>query len=68
MSLFDQMVNRYAIKTEDERRNAIHEVMQEITLAGLYRGGFFDKAAFYEVPASEFSIQCHDFQKTWTSL
>jgi len=47
MSLFDQMLNRYVIKTEDERRNAIHEVMQEITLAGLYRGGFFDKAAFY---------------------
>ena len=47
MSVFDQMLNRYVFKTEDERRNAIHEVMQEITLAGLYRGGFFDKAAFY---------------------
>lgn len=47
MSLFDQMLNRYVIKTDDEKRNAIHEVMQEITLAGLYRGGFFDKAAFY---------------------
>ncbi len=47
MSLFDQMLSRYVIRTDDERRNAIHEVMQEITLAGLYRGGFFDKAAFY---------------------
>ncbi|OFX79733.1 MAG: hypothetical protein A2X20_04305 [Bacteroidetes bacterium GWE2_40_15] len=26
---------------------AILEVMQEIALAGIYRGGFFDKAAFY---------------------
>lgn len=26
---------------------ASHEVMQQIVLAGLYRGGFFDHAAFY---------------------
>ena len=30
-----------------DRRNAMHEIMQQITLAGLYRGGFFNKAAFY---------------------
>jgi predicted nucleotidyltransferase component of viral defense system len=47
MSVFDQMVSRYEIKSENDRRNAIHEVMQEIALAGLYRSGFFDKAAFY---------------------
>lgn len=47
MSVFDQMVSRYEIKTENDRRNAIHEVMQEIALAGLYRGGFFENAAFY---------------------
>lgn len=47
MSIFDQMLSRYEIITESDRRNAIYEVMQEITLAGLYRGGFFDKAAFY---------------------
>ena len=47
MSVFDQMLSRYDIKTESDRRNAVHEVMQEIALAGLYRGGFFDKAAFY---------------------
>lgn len=47
MSLFEQMVLRYEIRTENDRRNSIHEVMQEITLAGLYRNGFFDKAAFY---------------------
>lgn len=29
------------------KADTTHEVMQEITLAGLYRGGFFDKAAFY---------------------
>lgn len=47
MTIFDQMLGRYEIKTGQEKRNAINEVMQEIALAGLYRGGFFDKAAFY---------------------
>ena len=47
MSLFEQMLEKYSILTKDEERNAIHEVMQQITLAGLYRGNFFDKAAFY---------------------
>lgn len=47
MSVFEHMMLRYEIRTENDRRNAIHEVMQEITLAGLYRNGFFEKAAFY---------------------
>lgn len=47
MSLFEQMLEKYSISTRDEEQNAIHEVMQQITLAGLYRGNFFDKAAFY---------------------
>lgn len=47
MNVFDQMLSRYEIVSENDRRNAIYEVMQEVTLAGLYRGGFFDKAAFY---------------------
>jgi predicted nucleotidyltransferase component of viral defense system len=41
------MMLRYEIKSDNDRRNAIHEVMQEIALAGLYRSGFFEKAAFY---------------------
>jgi predicted nucleotidyltransferase component of viral defense system len=47
MSVFDRMLSRYSIVTETDKRNATHEVMQEIALAGLYRAGFFDKAAFY---------------------
>lgn len=47
MTIFDQMLNWYDIKTIEQKRNATQEVMQEIALAGLYRGGFFDKAAFY---------------------
>ena len=41
------MLARHEIITENDRKNAIYEVMQEITLGGLYRGGFFNKAAFY---------------------
>ena len=47
MTIFDQMLGRSDIKTAQDKRNPINEVMQEIALAGLYRGGFFDKAAFY---------------------
>ena len=47
MSIFDQMLARYEVGKKSELTNATYEVMQEITLAGLYRGGFFNKAAFY---------------------
>ncbi|MCL2327184.1 MAG: nucleotidyl transferase AbiEii/AbiGii toxin family protein [Bacteroidetes bacterium] len=46
-SIFETMLSRYQIATKDDLTNATHEVMQEITLAGLYKAGFFDKAAFY---------------------
>lgn len=45
--MIDQMLSRYEIRTTDDKRNAIHEVIQQIALAGLYRGQFFNKAAFY---------------------
>lgn len=47
MNIYDQMLSRYEIKTNDDYINAQHEVMQQIALAGLYRGSFFNKAAFY---------------------
>jgi predicted nucleotidyltransferase component of viral defense system len=37
----------YSPKNKDEARSALREIMQEVALAGLYRGGFFEKAAFY---------------------
>jgi predicted nucleotidyltransferase component of viral defense system len=46
-TIFEQMLSQYQIVSDKDRKNAIYEVMQQITLAGLYRGGFFDKAAFY---------------------
>ena len=46
-SVFENMLSRYPIATKNDLANATHEIMQEITLAGLYKAGFFDKAAFY---------------------
>ena len=47
MTIFDEMVA--ALKPQDaaQQTNAKHEVMQQIALSGLWRGGFFDHAAFY---------------------
>lgn len=47
MTTFDSMVAEFRRKNAADERNAIHEVMQQIALAGLARGGFFQKAAFY---------------------
>ena len=46
-SVLEIMVNRYNPQNNEERENAIKEIIQEIALAGLSRGGFFEKAAFY---------------------
>lgn len=49
------MLSRYPIISDKDRQNAIYEVMQQITLAGLYRGGFFNKAAFMVEHVLEYS-------------
>jgi len=46
-SVFDRMISQYTLNTANDRRNATYEVMQQVVLAGLYRGGFFEHAAFY---------------------
>lgn len=45
--MLEQMLSRYTITSKEQQLQALREVMQEIALAGLYRSGFFDKAAFY---------------------
>ena len=45
--MLKQMLQKYSLSSEAEADQALREVMQEIALAGLYRGGFFQKAAFY---------------------
>ncbi len=46
-STIESMIFSYNPKTEEDRINAIKEVIQEIALAGLSKAGFFKKAAFY---------------------
>jgi predicted nucleotidyltransferase component of viral defense system len=47
MTVFDEMLETLHPQTPEEKTNAKHEVMQQIALAGLWRGGFFEHAAFY---------------------
>ena len=46
-SAIEMMLQRYNPKNNTERENAVREILQEIVLAGLSRGGFFAKTAFY---------------------
>ena len=45
--IYDNMLSAYDVTTEQQRRNAIFEVNQQVILAGLYNGGFCDVAVFY---------------------
>ncbi|MCM1332495.1 MAG: nucleotidyl transferase AbiEii/AbiGii toxin family protein [Bacteroides sp.] len=45
--IFERMLSAYDTSTPMAKRNATYEVMQQVALAGLQRGGFFEKAAFY---------------------
>jgi len=47
MSIIKQMLDGYDITSENDIVNALKEIFQEITLLGLFRGGFFNKAVFY---------------------
>lgn len=47
MTIFDEMVAAYNPQNAEQRLNAQHQVMQQIVLAGLHKGGFFEHAAFY---------------------
>jgi hypothetical protein len=42
-----KMLERYECRNNDERRDALKEIVQEITLVALGRAGFFSHAAFY---------------------
>lgn len=46
-NLYEQMLSVYDMTTEQQQRNAIFEANQQVILAGLADGGFFNHAAFY---------------------
>ena len=45
--IFQSMLSAYDLSSDQAVRNATFEVNQQVILAGLCQGGFFDKAAFY---------------------
>ena len=46
-NVVETMLSKYNPQNNEERENAIKEIIQEITLSALSRAGFFEKAAFY---------------------
>ena len=46
-SVFELMLSKYTLNDNHQRENAVKEIIQEIVLSGLSRGGFFEKAVFY---------------------
>ncbi len=45
--MIQDWIAEYQPKTADDYKQALREIMQQLTLAGLSRSGFFSKAAFY---------------------
>lgn len=45
--IINQMLAKYEINNNEDRVNALKEVIQEAVLCGLSRAGFFKEAAFY---------------------
>jgi len=41
------MLSKYECRAHNDYINALREILQEIALLGLWRGKFFEKAAFY---------------------
>lgn len=46
-SVLQNMLSKYEIKNTTDETNAMKEIIQEIVICGLSRGGFFNEAAFY---------------------
>ena len=62
-TVLEQMLAKYELNSDYDRVNALKDILQEITLCGLSRAGFFRKAAFYGGTALRI-----DFQKIWIFL
>jgi predicted nucleotidyltransferase component of viral defense system len=41
------MIKAHSLEAGILDKRVVHEVLQQVVLAGLYRSGFFEKAAFY---------------------
>ncbi len=61
--MIEAMLRRYEIHDAESQFQALREIMQEIALAGLYRGNFFQKAAFYGGTALRIFYQLDRFSE-----
>lgn len=41
------LLDRYTLRTDADYEIALKEIIQQTTLVGLWRSGFYDQAAFY---------------------
>jgi len=46
-NIIAEMLRHYELNSDYDRKNALKEILQEIILCGLSKGGFFNHAAFY---------------------
>ena len=46
-NIISEMLSHYELHSDYDKKNAVKEILQEIILCGLSKGGFFNKAAFY---------------------
>jgi predicted nucleotidyltransferase component of viral defense system len=46
-AMMEQMLEKYPLKSHGDYENALREIFQELALLGLWRGKFFEHAAFY---------------------
>ena len=44
--VLNQMLSKYQINNIEDKKNAIKEIVQEVVLCGLSRGGFLKKQRF----------------------
>ena len=49
--IYGMMLSQYDLTTEQNKRNAVFEVNQQVILAGLYNGGFFLALTTKNAPA-----------------
>ena len=62
-NIIEQMLSKYEIKNTTDEINALKEIIQEIVLAGLSRGNFFNEVAFYGGTALRFFYNLDRFSE-----
>ena len=58
-----QMLNQYALQTQEDYESALREIVQQISLLGLWRAKFFEHTAFYGRAALRIFYQVNRFSE-----